>query len=207
MPTAIELPNYDDTWLSIKPTLSTNNAAKAQGPIVNVQGTLDVNSTVTVTNASDYEFALANHYIGCWQFLDIPATINTSVVVTGFYSPLKTVHSRIIVDEFGFSELALRWNVDAICYVATPGLGWQRPIAIDSLIDNNFRNHVVPNTVGAPRGGAFTAKWTLPSGTKYPKGLNVFIGLSMSHRVVSNDVTVTSVVQTKGTLNFISAKY
>ena len=206
MPTAIERPNYDGTYQFITPTASTTNAAKAQGPVVTAGGALDVNSTLTVTNAGDLEYTSARHFIGCWQFFDIPARPANNVVVKAFYSPLNTVHSRIIVDEFGFSALALKWSIEAICFLSKPALGWQRSILIDSLTDNNFRSHVVPNTIGAPRGGSFTGRWPL-SATQFPNGLNVFVGLRMIHGVTSDDVTVTSVVQSKGMLKFIAVSY
>ena len=207
MPTAIQRPPYEATRQFIHPLVPTANAAKAEGPSANVQGGVDVNATLSVTNASDHEFAYAKHYVACWQHFDIPEEPSNTVTVKAFYKPLKTVHTRAIVDEFGYSSLSLAWMVYAICNIATPPLGWQKNMLIDSVSDVNFRSHVVPNTVGAPRSAAFTGKWPLPPGTKFPSGLTVLIGLYMRHWAVSNDVTLTSFVQSKGKLDFISVDY
>jgi hypothetical protein len=201
MPQAIELPNYDGTatWRSI-PVLSPA-AAFARAEMARVNGLIDVNGTVTITDASDSEFVSYTAYAGCWQFFDIPVNPANGVVIDAVFNPLRTTHTRSIVDEIGFSTVSLGWNLYIYCYVARPALGWQAPVPIDRLVDNNHRTHAVPPTAGRPFNRAQTGSWRLPGSTRFPSGLQVFIALLVNQFAVSNDVTLSSMVQCRGMLN------
>jgi hypothetical protein len=173
---------------------ATAQARGLHAESANRNGRLKLVSRLTVTNATDNEYAaVIQQAIG---FMSVQPNGTSPIEITGIYRPVTTLFSGTIDDEVGWSAVDLRWSLLPACWIDV-GNG---PVRLTQVVpthwrqyrDTNFRTHTW-GPVRWPANNRASAIWTYNGPLPAEIGFfDLYVGVETGHWVSADDDSVVS---------------
>ena len=193
MPAIIGIrPPYAGAGAAFFGPMASSQAGVVHAESAHPGGRLKVVSRLTVTDATDNEYASVIQQAIC--YMSVTPNGVASIQINAIFRPVTTLYSGTIDDELGWSAVDLRWSLLPACWIDV-GKGPVRltqvaPTHWRQYADTDFHTHAWGPLRWPPKNLA-SAEWTYKG--PVPEGpFDLYVGVEAAHWVSADDDSVVS---------------